>query len=175
MKRSPLEVTYRQMTGLGKAKQQRQLHDHHHRIRARQNQSDARSSWAAALTAITSCAVSWRSRVTRPITLTLDTSRPSAAIVTGPFGATIAGQNLIDVTLAKLAAADPDLHSRPRHADQKSARCRRHWRRIGRRRSRSAAVRRANPDRAATHRLAGNRALARRRCAGVSCQQPPRG
>lgn len=39
----------------------------------------------------------------------LDTSKPAGCDVTGPFGATIAGQNLIDVTLAKLAAADPNL------------------------------------------------------------------
>ena len=39
----------------------------------------------------------------------LDTSRPAGSSVTGPFGATIAGQNLIDLTLGKLAAADPHL------------------------------------------------------------------
>lgn len=38
----------------------------------------------------------------------LDLSKPSGCDVTGPFGATISGQNLILVTLAKLAAADPD-------------------------------------------------------------------
>lgn len=39
--------------------------------------------------------------------VTLDTSTPVGTTVTGPFGATIAGANLIDVTLAKLAAAEP--------------------------------------------------------------------
>lgn len=39
----------------------------------------------------------------------LDTSRPVGSSVTGPFGATIAGKNLIDVTLAKLSAADPQM------------------------------------------------------------------
>jgi 4-diphosphocytidyl-2-C-methyl-D-erythritol kinase len=41
--------------------------------------------------------------------VTLDTSLPVGSSVSGPFGATIAGQNLIDVTLAKLAAAAPGL------------------------------------------------------------------
>jgi len=41
--------------------------------------------------------------------VTLDTTRPPGCEVTGPFGGTIAGQNLINVTLAKLASADPDL------------------------------------------------------------------
>ena len=41
--------------------------------------------------------------------VTLDTLRPVGSDVTGPFGATIAGKNLIDVTLVKLAAADPRL------------------------------------------------------------------
>ena len=39
----------------------------------------------------------------------LDVSRPVGSAVTGPFAATLSGKNLIDVTLAKLAAADPDL------------------------------------------------------------------
>ena len=39
----------------------------------------------------------------------LDTSKPVASSVSGPFGATISGRNLIDVTLAKLAHAAPDL------------------------------------------------------------------
>lgn len=41
--------------------------------------------------------------------VTLDTSKPVGTSVTGPFGMTIAGANLIDVTLAKLAAAEPRL------------------------------------------------------------------
>ncbi|MEQ1653237.1 MAG: 4-(cytidine 5'-diphospho)-2-C-methyl-D-erythritol kinase [Hyphomicrobium sp.] len=41
--------------------------------------------------------------------ISLDTSRPAGSTVAGPFGATIAGKNLIDVTLAKLSAADPQL------------------------------------------------------------------
>ena len=41
--------------------------------------------------------------------MSLDVSRPVGSEVAGPFGATIAGQNLIDVTLAKLAAAEPSL------------------------------------------------------------------
>ena len=41
--------------------------------------------------------------------VTLDVTRPFGCEVVGPFGKTIAGQNLIDVTLAKLAAADPRL------------------------------------------------------------------
>ncbi|MEQ1670250.1 MAG: 4-(cytidine 5'-diphospho)-2-C-methyl-D-erythritol kinase [Hyphomicrobium sp.] len=41
--------------------------------------------------------------------VTLDTSRPTGSSVVGPFGATIAGKNLIDVTLGKLAAADAGL------------------------------------------------------------------
>lgn len=41
--------------------------------------------------------------------VTLDTARPVGSSVTGPFGATLAGQNLIDVTLAKLSAADSGL------------------------------------------------------------------
>lgn len=39
----------------------------------------------------------------------LDISKPQGCITGGPFGATIAGANLIDVTLAKLAAAEPSL------------------------------------------------------------------
>jgi 4-diphosphocytidyl-2-C-methyl-D-erythritol kinase len=41
--------------------------------------------------------------------ITLDTSKPVGTSVSGPFGATIAGANLIDVALAKLAAAAPGL------------------------------------------------------------------
>jgi 4-diphosphocytidyl-2-C-methyl-D-erythritol kinase len=41
--------------------------------------------------------------------VTLDTSRPVGSDVSGPFGSAIAGQNLIDVTLAKLKAAAPQL------------------------------------------------------------------
>jgi 4-diphosphocytidyl-2-C-methyl-D-erythritol kinase len=41
--------------------------------------------------------------------ITLDTSRPTGSSIEGPFAHSIAGQNLIDVTLAKLAAANPDL------------------------------------------------------------------
>jgi 4-diphosphocytidyl-2-C-methyl-D-erythritol kinase len=41
--------------------------------------------------------------------VTLDPSRPAGCHVTGPFGATISGKNLIDVTLAKLAATDAGL------------------------------------------------------------------
>jgi 4-diphosphocytidyl-2-C-methyl-D-erythritol kinase len=41
--------------------------------------------------------------------VTLDTSKPVGCEISGPFCATIAGQNLIDVTLAKLAAASPGL------------------------------------------------------------------
>ena len=41
--------------------------------------------------------------------ITLDTSRPTGCDVTGPFGGSIAGQNLIELTLAKLAAADAGL------------------------------------------------------------------
>lgn len=41
--------------------------------------------------------------------VTLDLSRPVSCDVTGPFGGSIAGQNLIELTLAKLAAADAGL------------------------------------------------------------------
>lgn len=41
--------------------------------------------------------------------VTLDTSRPPGCDVTGPFGGSIAGQNLVELTLAKLAAADAGL------------------------------------------------------------------
>ena len=41
--------------------------------------------------------------------VSLDLSRPAGSDVTGRFGATISGKNLIDVTLSKLAAADPGL------------------------------------------------------------------
>lgn len=39
----------------------------------------------------------------------LDVSRPVGCEVNGPFGGSIAGQNLIEVTLAKLAQVDPGL------------------------------------------------------------------
>ena len=42
--------------------------------------------------------------------VTLDTSRPPGCDVTGPFGGSIAGQNLVEVTLAKLQSADPGLN-----------------------------------------------------------------
>lgn len=42
--------------------------------------------------------------------VTLDTSRPLGCDVTGPFGGSIAGQNLVAVTLAKLQSADPSLN-----------------------------------------------------------------
>ena len=41
--------------------------------------------------------------------VSLDTSKPAGSEVSGPFAATIAGQNLIDVTLSKLAVAARDL------------------------------------------------------------------
>lgn len=41
--------------------------------------------------------------------VTLDTSRPAGCDVTGPFGGSIAGQNLIELTLAKLAEVDAGL------------------------------------------------------------------
>ncbi len=41
--------------------------------------------------------------------VSIDLSRPAGSEVNGAFGATISGKNLIDVTLAKLAAADPAL------------------------------------------------------------------
>ena len=41
--------------------------------------------------------------------ITLDTSRPTGCDVTGPFGGSIAGQNLLELTLAQLAAADAGL------------------------------------------------------------------
>jgi 4-diphosphocytidyl-2-C-methyl-D-erythritol kinase len=41
--------------------------------------------------------------------VSLDLSRPAGSEVTGSFGATISGKNLIDVTLSKLTAADPEL------------------------------------------------------------------
>lgn len=41
--------------------------------------------------------------------VTLDTSKPVGSSVSGPFGATIAGQNLIDVALAKISDAVPAL------------------------------------------------------------------
>lgn len=41
--------------------------------------------------------------------VSLDLSRPVGCDVTGPFGSSIAGQNLIEMTLAKLAAADARL------------------------------------------------------------------
>lgn len=41
--------------------------------------------------------------------VTLDISRPAGCEVNGPFGGSIAGQNLIEVTLAKLAQVDAGL------------------------------------------------------------------
>lgn len=41
--------------------------------------------------------------------ITLDLTRPAGCDVSGPFGGSIAGQNLIEVTLAKLASADAGL------------------------------------------------------------------
>ncbi len=41
--------------------------------------------------------------------VTLDVSRPAGCKVAGPFGGSIAGQNLIEVTLARLAHADAGL------------------------------------------------------------------
>lgn len=41
--------------------------------------------------------------------ITLDLTRPAGCDVTGPFGGSIAGQNLIELTLAKLASADVGL------------------------------------------------------------------
>jgi 4-diphosphocytidyl-2-C-methyl-D-erythritol kinase len=41
--------------------------------------------------------------------ITLDTSRPPWVSTSGPFAAGIAGENLINVTLQRLAAASPDL------------------------------------------------------------------
>lgn len=41
--------------------------------------------------------------------VTLDLTRPAGCDVTGPFGNSIAGQNLVAVTLAKLAVADAQL------------------------------------------------------------------
>lgn len=39
----------------------------------------------------------------------LDTSAPASVTVVGPYGGSIAGENLVDVTLRKLAASSPDL------------------------------------------------------------------
>jgi 4-diphosphocytidyl-2-C-methyl-D-erythritol kinase len=41
--------------------------------------------------------------------VTLDIAKPVGSDVSGPFGKTISGQNLIDLTLAKLKAAAPEL------------------------------------------------------------------
>ncbi len=41
--------------------------------------------------------------------VTLDTSKPRSVVTTGPFGGSIAGENLIELTLTKLAQAAPGL------------------------------------------------------------------
>ena len=41
--------------------------------------------------------------------ITLDTSKPRSVVVTGPFGCSIAGENLVELTLTKLAHAAPNL------------------------------------------------------------------
>ena len=41
--------------------------------------------------------------------VTLDASKPRSVVVTGPFGGSLAGENLIELTLTKLAQAAPDL------------------------------------------------------------------
>lgn len=49
----------------------------------------------------------------------LDTSKPIGSTVGGPFKNTISGQNLIDVALARLAAAAPDLQLGAIHLEKK--------------------------------------------------------
>jgi 4-diphosphocytidyl-2-C-methyl-D-erythritol kinase len=51
--------------------------------------------------------------------VTLDTRRPVGLTVSGPFGAALAGENLIDTALLRLAAADPAVQLGAVHLDKR--------------------------------------------------------
>jgi 4-diphosphocytidyl-2-C-methyl-D-erythritol kinase len=51
--------------------------------------------------------------------VTLDTERPVGLTVSGPFGAALAGDNLIETALRRLAAADPALRLGAVHLDKR--------------------------------------------------------